>query len=38
MRFEIVRILRDLLLCGGDGLPDAAEFKVEVGQTILQRL
>ena len=36
VRLDIGGVLVDLILRGGDGLTDAAEFEVEVGETILQ--
>ncbi len=34
--FDVVGVLVDLLLCGGDGFADAAELEVEVGEAILE--
>ena len=34
--FDVVRVLVDLVLRGGDGLADAAQAKVEVGDAVLK--
>src|SRR5580692_6376557 len=38
MRFDIVGVLGDLVLRGGDSFADASDFEVEVGETVLEEL